>query len=165
MHIAVSSAYLLLDVCVQSHSRGSEGATFTEGDVAELPLILFDKAGVIRIVPPVPTVVAKEAEETALQFGERARVIKYIRRAHYLEAHAYYEKYVCRPLVRLLRLVYTPRHSDYGLVHISSHLPHVVTAQLEILYQVSSISDIEDRLPLADELFIQAMNALQKKES
>ena len=164
-HLRGTSEYLMIDICVQSHSRGKEGCTFVEGDVAEYPLVLFDKQSVVSIVPAPPVDLAfieskyKECLET---FQQRARVVKYLRRGKYLEALAYYHKYVCAQIVNLFRLVYTPRHYEYGLVHISDHLPGEVVAKLERLYQVKSLEEIESNLAFADDLFLQAQRLVEK---
>ena len=166
LHLEGTSAYLLLDLCVQSHSRGSEGCTFVENDIAEYPLVLFDKAGVVRIVPPPPddtAAIAAAAKQCVCVFAQRSRVVKYLRRGRYLEAFAYYQKYVCTPVVTMQRLLHTPRHLEYGPVHISDHLPAEAVKSLEALYQCRTISDIEERLPLADALFSAAKEALRQK--
>lgn len=163
LHLAGTSPFLLLDLCVQSHSRGAEGCTFVAGDVAEFPQVLFDKAEVVRIIPPPP--VDPEAVRAAYTqctetFAQRARVVKYLRRALFLEAYAYYTKFVCQQLVALYRLLYTPRHWEYGLTHFSSHMPAHVREAVERLYQVQSLADIERLLPYADELYARVTAAL-----
>lgn len=156
MHLAGTSEYLLVDFCLQSRSRGSEGCTFVEGDVAEQPLIIFDKKQVVTIIPPPPTnreEIARVYRECAETWEQRARVVKYLHRALYLEAYAYYAKYVAAQLVVLARLLHTPRHWDYGPVHISHHLPKALVEKLERLHQVTSLEDIAARLPEADALW------------
>ncbi|MDL2233906.1 hypothetical protein LJC63_10080 [Ruminococcaceae bacterium OttesenSCG-928-L11] len=156
LHIAGMSPYLLVEICIQSRSRGSEGCTFVEGDVAELPKVLFDKCGVVSIIPPPPpdkerlTRVYRDVTEL---WSQRAKVVKYLHRGLYLEAYAYYGRYVREQLVTLARLVYTPRHWDYGLVHISHHLPATLVRDLEPLYQIANLDDIELALVQADRLF------------
>lgn len=166
IHLEGTSEFLMLDICAQSHSRGSEGCTFVEGDIAEYPLILFDKENVINIIE------SSEADEKSVidtyklcisRYEQRSRVIKYIRREKYLEAFAYYEKYVCQPIVTLFRLIYTPRHSEYGLVHISDHLPKDVVKRIEDLYRVKELIDIEKKLALADEMFKYGQELLRSK--
>lgn len=50
-------------------------------------------------------------------------------------------------------LLYTPRHFDYGPVHISGHFPEDIVDKPENLYRIGSIEDIEARLPEGDALF------------
>ena len=159
-----TSPYLLLDICIQSHSRGAEGCTFFEGDEAEYPRVLFDKSGVVTILPPPPVEPAslRPLYDRCLEiFAQRARVVKYCRRGLYPEAFAYYHKYVVEPLVTLARLLHTPRHADYGMVHLSQHLPADLAALVSCLCQTAGIADIESRLSLADTLYARLLTSLE----
>lgn len=156
MHICGTSEYLMLDICVQSHSRGNEGCTFVENDIAEYPLVLFDKANVINIIKQPDNdleLIKKTYDECIDRFSQQSRILKYIYRDKYLEAFAYYQKYACQPIVNLLRIIYTPRHTEYGLVHISDHFPKETINKIEVLYKVSSLDDIKNNLQYANKLF------------
>jgi hypothetical protein len=165
-HLRGTSEYLIVDLCLQSHSRGSEGCTFVEGDIAELPLILFDKAGMIRIIHPPPddeTEIGRVYQECLSQWGQRARVVKYLHRGLFLEATAYYGKYVAEQVVLMARLLHTPRHWDYGLVHLSHHVPEDLRLRLESLYRVPDLTAIRERLPEADILFAELDRDVQSR--
>lgn len=158
-HLSGTSEFLLLDVCVQSHSRctdcNHEGTTYTRGDIAELPLILFDHDGVIAFRDPEPldlTALTDCMHRCLNTFDQRSRAVKYIRRGKYLEAHAYYLKYVCDPLLTLARIRYTPRHIEYGPVHVSDHLPLMLIQRLKHLYQTASLADIARNITDAERL-------------
>ncbi|MEG1254592.1 hypothetical protein [Clostridium sp.] len=56
-------------------------------------------------------------------------------------------------IVTLFRVICTPRHCEYGLVHISDHLPKDIVERIENLYKVQGLMDIEKNLVLADEIF------------
>jgi hypothetical protein len=164
LHIEGMSEYLMVDICVQSHSRGSAGSTFYTDDIAEFPLVLFDKADVVTILPPekIPVEELKPVfERCAAKFSQRARLMKYIKRRRFLEAYRFYETYVRRPLVDMLRLIYTPRHYEYGYTHLSEHFPKKVVQELEELYVVTGVDDIEARLEKADEIYYDAYNSLK----
>lgn len=48
IHLANTSEYLTLDVCVQSHDiRGLDVTCYVKDDIAELPLVIFDKSNII----------------------------------------------------------------------------------------------------------------------
>lgn len=166
LHIKGTSEFLLIDICVQSHSRGREGCTFVRGDIAEYPLIIFDKREVVKIIeaPPLDrNKVLEVLEDCSKRYEQRSRLTKYIKRNQYLEACAYYDKYVRQPLVGLYRLLYTPRHYDYGLVHISNHMPIDAVKEIEYLYKTQSVKDIENILPFADKLYESAVNKIYNK--
>jgi hypothetical protein len=164
LHIEDMSEYLLIDICVQSHSRGSAGSTFYTDDIAEFPLVLFDKADVVVILPPEKIseeMLRPEFERCVSKFSQRPRLTKHIRRGRFLEAYRYYEAYVRRPLIDMLRLIYTPRHYEYGYARLSEHFPKKVVEELEELYVITSVDDIEARLEKADEIYYDAYNSLK----
>ena len=165
MHIQDTSEFLMIDICVQSRSRGSAGCTFYTDDIAEFPLVLFDKAKVINILPPenFPTHNLKPVfDRCVIKFNQRSRLMRYIRRGRFLEALHYFEEYVRLPIINMLRLIYTPRHYEYGYMHVSRHFPKDVVRDLETLYKVTGVQDIESALDKADEIYHEAFNALDE---
>jgi hypothetical protein len=52
-------------------------------------------------------------------YSQRGRAVKYTKRGLFLESLIYYHKYVVRPLVDILRIIYTPFQADCFLVHAS----------------------------------------------
>jgi hypothetical protein len=165
MHIQDTSEFLMIDICVQSRSRGSTGCTFYTDDIAEFPLVLFDKENIINILPPesFPSRNLKPVfDRCAAKFSQRSRLMRYIRRGRFLEAMHYFEEYVRLPIINMLRLIYTPRHYEYGYTHISRHFPKDVVRDLEALYKVTSVAEIERVLDKADEIYHEAFNALDE---
>ena len=47
-HIKNSSEYLLIDFCIQSHSRDISEGVFVKGDMVEAPKVIFDKDNIVR---------------------------------------------------------------------------------------------------------------------
>jgi tryptophanyl-tRNA synthetase len=164
MHIEEMSEFLLVDICIQSHSRGSAGSTFYTDDIAEFPLVLFDKAEVVTILPPenFPSHELKPIfDRCVAKYLQRSRLTRYIRRGRFLESYHHFEEYVRSPIICMLRMIYTPRHYEYGYAHISRHFPKRVVEDLELLYKVSSVSEIEKVLIHADEIYYEAFRALE----
>lgn len=161
-HLVGTPEALTIDVCAQAHSRNF---AFTLDVVHEVPLVLFDKTGVIRFVHTDR--VAAEAQrrrrvdEVRQEYGLFRRWLdKSIRRGHFLEALAYYHGRVLVALVELLRLRHVPTKSDYHLKHADSDLPADVTRMLGKIYGVTSVADIVARLPDVDHLFAETLGAL-----
>src|SRR3989344_794648 len=163
-HLKDTSEFLLIDVCIQSHSRDFE---FTEGNKYESPKILFDKNGVIKFSKTDEDKLKKEICESLVNlenaFFQRSKIKKYILRKKYLEAFAYYNKNVLEPLVELLRICHTPIIREYHLVHISDHLPKDKVAQVEELYRITSLDDIAQNVKLAENMFAEAMKEAKEK--
>jgi len=163
-HIENTSEFLLIDICVQSHSRGSLGCTFYADDIAEFPLVLFDKAEVVKILPPdpIPSAHIKPVfEKCVARFNRRKKLIQFIRRGKYIESLHYFEEYVRFPIICMLRLIYTPRHYEYHYMHLSDHLPKQVIKELEQLYKTECVEDIEFLLEKANTIYYEAYNALK----
>ena len=156
-HLLGTSKYLMIDFCWQLHSRPSDEYSYKENDSIETAKVIFDKANIIRYVNQD---IAKYSnwncarlEEAKYHRTQHIRAEKYVRRGQYLEAYAYYHKYVFEPLVDLLRLIYTPVYDNWYLLHISQHIPQHEIERLEYFAQVSSLSDIDERIPLAGQWF------------
>lgn len=149
IHLSNTSEYLTLDICVQSHEiRGYDVTCYVKNDIAELPLIIFDKSNIISFTEYQIDIneIKCVFENNKNRILQNSRVRKYIKRNQYLEAYTKYIDNIANPLVKIARLIYTPRHYDYVLCHISDHLPKEVVEELETLYRVTSLKEIENNL-------------------
>ena len=169
IHLENTSEYLTLDICVQSHEiRGTNGSTFYKNDIAERPLVLFDKDNIIVYedhrnlnIDEIKSIFTTNKNRIL----QESRVKKYINRKQYLEAYSKYIDNIADPLVTIARLIYTPNHVDYGLCHISNHLPKEIVTQLEKLYQIKILEDITNNLNYAKELLSTYEQQFQAKYS
>lgn len=156
VHLCNTSKYLTLDVCVQSHEiRGKEATSFVKNDIAELPLVIFDKKNIIYYKEAKIDVneIKEVFNNCKNRIKQSSRVEKYIKRGMYLEAYMKYIDNIANPIVSLARLIYTPGHVDYKLCHISNHLPSDEVQKLEKFYKVSSFEEIADNIKYAQKLF------------
>lgn len=159
-HLKGTSEYLLIDVCIQMHSRKF---WYTKGFKDEQVKIIFDKSGVIQYrdlnKEEFGNELKKRVKElkTALPF-DLARVRKEVNRKHFLDALVYYHKYVMEPLVELLRIKYEPTKRDFHLKHISKDLPQHILQKLEGLYKINSLEDFKPKIKEAVQLFNQTIN-------
>lgn len=148
-HLKGTPDYWLIDFCYQLHSRDRNEYCWIEGDTVEATQVIFDKAQVIRY-KDFALSDFKEAHLTALEacdyrYSQHLRVIKYVHRGQLPEALAYYQRYVVEPIVILLRMLHTPAHIDYHLLHISQHLPKAALNRLEDLLTAKTLADIHQR--------------------
>jgi len=154
-HLAGTSEYLLIDFCWQLHSR--EQYAFYENDKIETAKVIFDKKNIIHYKPLDISAFSEQnqsrLEEAKYRRSQYVRAEKYVRRGHYLEAYAYYNRYVLEPIIDLLRLIYTPAYADYHLVHISQHIPEAERKRLEYFARTNSIDDIAEKVPQAGKWF------------
>ncbi|HEY9075725.1 MAG TPA: hypothetical protein VIO61_04240 [Anaerolineaceae bacterium] len=160
-HLAGTPEYLLVDFMAYT-GRGSD---FYAGDEVEKPLVLFDRIGVVRFTTPdeekVLCQLLDRLEQLKEMVAQSARIEKYVRRGNFLEAFGYYHKWLLTPLIEAIRMVYTPQHSDYYIVHISRHLPPHVLARLENLFKVSSTEEIGEKYRQALTFFEEVAAQLQ----
>jgi predicted nucleotidyltransferase len=161
-HLKGSSEYLMIDFCWQLHSRTKEEFVYIKNDEIEAAKVIFDKAGVIQYKDYNKADFKiwndSRLDECKYRYSQHCRVMKYVYRGMYLEAYAYYNKYVLEPLIDMLRLIYTPAHADYYLIHISQHIPEQAVKKLEFYAKVSSLEDIAEKTKSAESWF----NDLQK---
>src|SRR3989344_3330483 len=151
-HLKNTPETLLIDVCIQSHSRNFE---FTRG-IDDEPKVIFDK-GAIKFKELNQEEFQKElksrVERLKITLAQKIRVLTKVKRGDFLESLMYYQKWIVAPLVELLRIKYIPHKRDYHLKHISRDLPKEVVEQIEAISKIQSVKDIENGIKVADELF------------
>ncbi len=164
-HLKGSSEYLMIDFCWQLHSRDKNEFVYIKDNKIEAAKIIFDKLEVIRYKDynenDYKNRNIARFEECKYRYSQHLRVMKYVHRGMYLEAYAYYNKYVLEPLIDMLRLIYTPSHADYYLIHISQHIPKSEVKKLEFFAKLSSLEDISEKIPLAEAWFSELMLKLK----
>jgi len=152
-HLENTGEYLMIDFCWQLHSRPRDEYIYIENDTIETAKVIFDKSNIIRFKPMNPSdyIASNQAllREAKYRRTQHVRAMKYVKRGQLLEAQAYYHRYVVTPLVDLLRLIYTPAHADFSVVHISQHIPAAEREQLEYFVKICSLEDIERKIPEA----------------
>ncbi|EQB86764.1 putative nucleotidyltransferase [Clostridium punense] len=165
-HLKGCSEYLMIDFCWQLHSRDKEEYVYIKGNTIEAAKVIFDKSEVIRYKDykeeDYKSFNIEALEECKYRYSQHCRVVKYIHRGMYLEAYAYYNRYVLEPLIHVLRMIYTPAHAHYYLIHISQHLPEFEVEKLQYFAQISTLKDIEDRIPLAEVWFSELVERLKE---
>jgi hypothetical protein len=164
LHVDGTPAELLVDLSLNVN----RGTSFIEDDPIERPLVLFDRGNVIKFIPQshqmelldLPT----RLEFLRLTIAQHGRVLKHVRRGQFLEAVGYYHRWVIEPLVEVQRMLYTPLHTDYYVVHISRHLPAATVARLERLVRVVSLSDLELKVAEAVTWFHETASHVEGKQ-
>jgi predicted nucleotidyltransferase len=159
-HIKGSSRFLIIDCNVEEQQRGF---VFTRG-VDELRVV-FDKHGSLKF-QDLETRKMEQANLDALReirgayYGFRPNVEKQYLRGKFIEAFGYYQRYVLEPLIEVLRIAFIPAKTGYYIKDIYRDLPHEVTTALEELFKVADISEFEQKISQADELFERAVRLI-----
>jgi len=164
-HLKDTSEFLIIDVCVQSHSREF---WYTKEHADEKIKIIFEKEKVIKFrnlnkieFQNFQKKRVAELKKTYSFF--QAWVKKGVNRGNFLEALDYYHSFILEPLVELLRIRYEPTKREFGLKHIEHDLPKDILQKLEDLYKVNSTFEISTQSQKANELFFEVLKEVEKE--
>jgi hypothetical protein len=129
------------------------------------PLVLFDRAGVVRPAPPDPGELARTLARTVAGIRERLpftlpQVAKDVRRGDALAALDSYHRHVLAPLVTLYRVRHAPARPDFGARYTGDDLPAEVQATLVELSFVAGLDDLAAKLPRAERLLRELLDEL-----
>jgi predicted nucleotidyltransferase len=133
------------------------------------PLVLFDRAGVVRAVPLDRDRHLERMRGRLASLREtfplfQNLVIKSVRRGVAVEAVYTYLVYTIRPLIELLRMRYCPDRFDYGPRYLDRDLPPRFREEIERLSLPSSLTELEGFHTRAEELFRETMAELSRGE-
>lgn len=142
--LTASGPYLLLDTVFIQHS--SEDKFLEPGQHGNL-VVHFDKSGVVKQIPRDKKIreelIASRLEAIPLLFDLFQILIhKEIHRKNWIEAIAFYNAYILRPLVELLRIHHKPERYNFSTRYIYYDLPSDVIRGLEDLYFVGDPSEL-----------------------
>ncbi len=140
-----ASPYCVVDVVLMNESSPRRyQSTARHGDAR----VFFDRTGWLDPRDDDPDaqapVLASKAAGLANRFEMFHRIPrKEHRRGRPVDAMAYYQGLVLRPLVDMLRIKHTPVRHDFGPRYIREDLPAEVATRLEPLYYVADPKDFE----------------------
>jgi hypothetical protein len=164
-HLAGTSEFWLIDVCIQSHSRGYRWTTGVE----DPPKVLFDKGEVITFQElderEFNEQIRAKIADLCNTFAQQSRVLSKVARGNYLEAFKYYEAWTLDPLIELLRIRYTPRRWQEGFKHFARELPAEVVRDIEDLCRMQSVDDIAKHVQKARQMFDTALGEIQGRDT
>jgi hypothetical protein len=164
-HLEATSRFLLIDFAAYV----GIGSQFIEEDILEKPSVLFDRGKVITYMGQEEALAKlqdrKRLEHLVNVVSQSCRIEKYIKRNNFLEALGYYHRWLLTPLVEVLRMLHSPLHPDYHIVHISRHLPATALSRLENLYKATSVEEIEKESREARDWFQETASQLMQSRS
>jgi hypothetical protein len=143
--------FLLLDVCVMKLSNPER---FLEPEIHGQPVVCFDKSGVVA---ESQTPLGDRSDLLRDRLASRKVIfdlfkgfpLKELYRGNPIEALAYYQAFILRPLVEVLRIHHYPARYDFYTRYIYYDLPSEIVKELEPLFFISSPSDLEAKIPIA----------------
>jgi predicted nucleotidyltransferase len=166
-HLEGTSDFLIIDLCIQKHSRVFWYRDRFQDEKAK---VIFDKKNVIQYKPVNQkkfdkkiSEKIKNLEKTFLFFQVWVR--KSIKRKNFLEALGNYHEKVLEPLVTLLRIKHQPTKHNFYLKDISYDIPKNILSELEDLYKVTSIHDIKTKIKKANKLFFETIDKIKNQQN
>lgn len=145
-HLKGMNPYHFIEVTLHSHSN--EIGLF---DSMRKIKVLFDKDGTTNFKPFDKASYDKMLQERKqfliekIEFGEQS-VTKEITRRQFLEALHNYQFWLVEPIIELARIKYAPLKVTYGLKHGTRDLPEDVVKQIESLYIIKSLDDLDNKI-------------------
>ncbi len=129
------------------------------------PLVLFDRAGVVRSVPLDRAELAATLARKVAGIRERLpftlpQAAKEVRRGDALAALGSYHRYLLAPLVMLYRVRHTPARHDFGSRYTRDDLPPEAQETLAELSFVADLDDLAAKLPRAERLLRELLDEL-----
>jgi hypothetical protein len=150
-----ASPYLLLDLVVMRRSNENR---FLQYEVHGRPFVYFDKAGIVT--PEAFDAEAMSAKIRGRIEGLRGRfdmfqvmVTKEIERGNPIEAAAYYQAVILRPLVEMLRIRHAPIRHDFHTRYVYHEFPREVIERLEPLFFPRDAADLAAKRARAEAWF------------
>jgi hypothetical protein len=158
-----TSEFTCVDVVV--FQRSDPRRYYNQPERHGRPLVLFDRAGVVRPTPLDPAALRAELTRTVTGIRERLPftlplVAKEIRRGDALAALGLWHRHVLAPLVVLYRVRHTPARHDFGTRYTRHDLPAEVQETLAELSFVTGLDDIAAKLPRAERLLGELLDEL-----
>ncbi|PKO13000.1 MAG: hypothetical protein CVU39_21410 [Chloroflexi bacterium HGW-Chloroflexi-10] len=156
IHLTDTDPFLVLDIVIM---RVSNPAKFLEKEIHGYQKIHFDKTGIIKENPEFNRkahldIIRKRLETLPVVFNLfQVFIEKEIHRNNPIEALSYYQAMTLRPLMELLRIVFSPQHYNFNTRYIYTELPQEVINRLEPLYFPVGLTDISIKRQQAQEFF------------
>jgi predicted nucleotidyltransferase len=145
-HLAQMNPYHFIEITLHTHSDKYE---FIEG--IRKVKVLFDKDNTVKFKPLNEISNSKMLEDRKKFLTEKIKigelsVTKEITRGQFMDALHNYQFWLVEPIIELARIKYSPLKISYGLKHGSRDLPKVVAVEIESLYIIKSIEDLNSKI-------------------
>jgi hypothetical protein len=136
----------------------SSPTRFLEREIHGDPVVLFDKAGVVRAVALDTKADLLEAQRRLATLKSGFQLFQHltkkeIARGHAAEALLFYHGFTLRPLVEALRIVHCPHRRMFHLRYLERDLPADVSARICDLAFVKDLDDVARKRREAEEWF------------
>lgn len=165
-----SPEFFSVDLGVMDRAVPSAYEMFLEVERHGTPRILFDKAGLLgERHADAAAIFSRQrirAEELSQGFPIfKSLVLKEIRRGNSIDAIAFYQNALVRPLVEVMAMKYRPYRSDFGLRYLHRDFPAAEQKLIQELNYVRDLADLEAKVSRAEAAFDRALAEFRQKTS
>jgi predicted nucleotidyltransferase len=158
-----TSEFCAVDVVV--FERSDPRRYYNQTERHGRPLVLFDRAGVIRPAALDPAELAATVRAELVRIRgwlpfTLPLVAKEVRRGDALAALGAWQRYVLAPLVTCYRIRHAPARHDFGTRYTGADLPPEVQETLRRLSFVRDLDDLAAKLPTGERLLRELLDEL-----
>lgn len=158
-----TSPFCFIDTAVMKLSSKDK---FLQYRIHGKPVIHFDRKGIVRDDPV-------NVQDLIMRIKGRLETLKIIfplfqvliskelNHKHYIEAFAFYQSSVIRPLVEILRIKYSPYHYNFSTSYAAFELPGGIYKKLQNLMYVKEPTDLVQKQAKAGEWFWETYNSIK----
>ncbi len=143
--LADASPHCVVDACVM---KSSSPRRYQATDRHGRARVLFDKANWLVPRDDDPDAQAPDLRDKARALNARFEMFyrlprKEVRRGRAVDAMAFFQGIVLRPLVELLRIEHDPARYDFGPRYVNEDFPSDVAARLARLYYPADMAQLD----------------------
>lgn len=163
-----SPKFFLIDVGVFDQNHPQLLKEFLEVERHGEQIIYFDKIGVIKQGHTDAAEVFKKHKLRVDELNDgfvvyKSLVLKEIARGKAIDAIAFYQSGLVRPLVEIMGMIYRPFKSDFGLRYLHKDFPEESQDLIKQLMYVSSVEDLSSKIPRLEKAFHTAIQQFRSK--
>lgn len=165
-----SPEFFYVDVATFDGSNPKIIADFFEIERHGNPVVHFDKNNIVKLTHTDPVALFERQKARLTEIKQvfpiyKTLVLKEIKRGKAIDAFAFYQNGLLRPLVEVLGMIHRPYKFDFGLRYLHKQFPAVVSELIQDLIYVPDLNSLPTKLAKLEEAFTQAVTKAQAKES
>ncbi len=163
-----SPKHFFVDVAVFPQSSSQILSEFMQTERHGHPVVHIDKAGLIVSRPADKTAILQKQRKRLGEIAEafpvyRTEVLKELDRGHFIDAFAFYQSAMLRPLVEALGMLHRPFQFDFGLRYLHRSFPKEVAQFIEAHLFVKDGNDLRKNALEVDELFYKTVDQIKSQ--
>jgi len=165
-----SPKHFSVDAGVFAHTATDLLRDFLEVERHGNQVVYFDKVGKINPGHTDPVALFKRQQERVEEIAQafpifKTLVLKEIDRGQAIDALAFYQNGLVRPLVEVLGMIHRPYKYDFNLRYLHKHFPPELQQLIMDLNFVGNFADLPAKILKADEAFAKATELVRTRTS